>query len=61
MSNSLDFTLLYLISCSASYLAYGPPPCGALFKNSVSSDVPVDTARIFLNGIPQVKVTKCNG
>ena len=61
MSNSLDFTLLYLIPCSASSWELGPPPCGVLFKSLVSADVPVYTIRIILNGILHVKVTKCTG
>ena len=56
-----DFTLLYLISCSASQWASGPPPCGVLFRNSVSADVPVFSIHIILNDISQVKVTKCTG
>ena len=61
MSNSLDFTLLYLISCRASLWVSGPPPCGVLSRNLVSADVPVFSIHIILNDISQVKVTKCTG
>ena len=61
MSNSVDFTLLYLISCSASPWASRPPPCGVLSRNLVSADVPVFSIHIILNDISQVKVTKCTG
>ena len=56
----------FSISCSAWHSESEPPPCGVLYKTSVSVDAPalITTQSFYsitFNGISQAKVTKCTG